>query len=138
MRLTLTLLFALFSLNALALISDRSIELSRVLSENKVLPSGKRQYQGARAYCDDSARRKSQGIECTIIVEGPGQFPNSVYEVLRGNKAQELSELLTQFNIHPVGKRKVQNADITCRLPKKQLQAPTECKVIDLDRFSGL
>ena len=138
MRLTLTLLFALFTMNAFALISDRSIELSRVLSENKVMPSGKRQYQGARAYCSVSPRKKPQEVECAIIVEGPGQYPNSVYEELRGNKAVELSELISQFNIQPAGKRKIQNADITCRLPKKQLLGPTECKVIDIHRFTGV
>lgn len=138
MRLTLTLLFALLTLNAFALISDRSIELSRVLAENKVLPSGKRQTQAATAYCEIPRKSKTGEPECQIIVGAPGNVLNSVYEELRGEKAQELSDLLIQFKVRPDGKRGIQRADITCRLPKNKLEQPTECKVIDLDQFIGL
>lgn len=138
MRITLTLLFTLITMNAFALISDRSIELSRILAENKVTSFGKRQFQGARAYCEVPPRSKLQQVECSIIVEGPGQFPNSVYEDLRGDKAEELSDLLIEFNVKPSGKRQVQNADITCRLPKKKQPGPVSCKVIDISHFSGV
>jgi hypothetical protein len=138
MRLTFTLLFALLALNAFALISDRSIELSRVLSENQVLPSGKRQTQAATAYCEIPLKSKSATVECQIIVGSPGNVLNSVYFELRGDKAQELSDLLSQFHVRPQGKRGIQRANITCRLPKKRLDQPTVCQVIDLDQFIGL
>lgn len=132
MRFTLTIFFALITMNAYALISDRSIELSRILAESRVTSFGKRQFQEARAHCDNSPRSKLRQVECTIIVEGPGHYPNTVYEELRGDKAKELSELLIEFNVKPSGKRQIQNADITCRLPKKKQPGPVECKVINI------
>lgn len=135
MRLTLTLMFALLSLNAFALISDRSIELSRVLAENKVPAYGKRKVQGATAYCEISKRSKIGELECQIIVEGPGFEPNAVYETLRGERAQELSNLLIQFDVRPSGRKAVQRADITCRLPKNKLDQPPVCAVLDMSEF---
>lgn len=138
MRLILTLLFAVLTLNAFALISNSSVELSRVLTENKVEPTGKRQRQGATAYCDIPRKNKMGEVECQIIVGTPGLIPNTVYEELRGEKARELSDLLSQFGVKPEGKRGVQRADITCRIPKKSQDKTTTCRVIDLDMFIGI
>jgi hypothetical protein len=121
MRFTLMVYFFLFSLGALAQttgkdqapVLSKEARMVKFLIENKVEPWGKRKNQRAYLFC-----KNKTGPVCDITVAGLGNELNEVYEVLKGNKALELSQLLIEFGYRPQGKKQKQEVDLVCNESK--------------------
>lgn len=138
MRLILCCAFLLISAFSYAQSEDRSAQMVKILSENKVHPWGKRRIQEATLICKTARKHKIETLMCTVDVTPPGNELPIVYEELYGEKAVEVSDLLKMFGVRPSGKRSYQKADIRCQLPKKRPELSSNCILIPVDEFRGL
>lgn len=138
MRLIFCCAFLLISALSFAQSEDRSAQMVKILSENKVTPWGKRRIQEAKLICKTARKHKIESLMCTVDVTPPGNELPIIYEELYGERAIEVSDLLKQFGVRPSGKNSYQSADIRCQLPKKRPELSSYCILIPVNEFRGL
>lgn len=138
MRFIFCCYFLLIAAVSYAQSEDKSAQMVRILSENKVIPWGKYQIQEATVICRTARKHKIETLNCTVEVTPPGNELPIIYEEMHGERALEAAQLLKQFGVRPSGKYAYQRADIRCRLPQRQPELSSNCLLIPLDDFKRL
>jgi hypothetical protein len=108
--LVITLNLIVFSVYA------QSEQMNELLKESHVKVWGKREYRHADILC--RIPKKTNKLNCHVRsgASTDGTFIEDV-EYL-GDKAQEISDLLIEFNALPVGKRHRQDLEVICQFKK--------------------
>jgi hypothetical protein len=94
----------------------QSEQMNELLKESNVRAWGKREYRHADILC--KIPKKNNKLNCHVRsgASTDGSFIEDV-EYL-GDKAQEISELLIEFNALPMGKRNRQELEVICQFKK--------------------
>ena len=124
------LLVAFFLFSQLSFASDLKSDLMvELLLNSGVEPFGKKELLNAEVGCK---KTEKEGLFCFVSSITASEINNLNYVEYSGEEANNISNLLKDFNIMPYGKKSTQSGSFECLIPKNSIDGKRNCRVLEV------